>query len=148
MILGSPFCFAHLVAMAEIVGAVSWVRVTLEYFNTVRIEEDFWQALCHFLPSSDLSNMSTEWNEYCISLMQLLPTQFPNFTTAITQSVDWISYEVARDAFWWIDLDDLNSCEDLMAEFNSIVKTFSTSVWVWHEVCDPWLFEQPPHHVT
>ena len=63
-------------------------------------------------------------------------------------SIDWVSYEVVRDTFWWMDMDDLNSYSDLMEEFNSIVKTFSTSTWVWHDVRDCWLFEQPLHHLS
>ena len=86
----------------------------MEYFQTVRTEEQFWIALNHYLPSRELSNMSTDWNEYCISLMQLLLTKFPGFSRAITESVDWVSYEVARDASWWIDMDNLNSYKDLM----------------------------------
>ena len=35
-----------------------------------------------------------------------------------------------------------------MEEFNSVVKTFSTSLWVWHDVRNPWLFEQPLHRLT
>ena len=45
-------------------------------------------------------------------------------------------------------MDDLNSYSDLMEEFNSVVKTFSTSIWVWHDVCNSWLFEQPLHRLS
>ena len=134
-----------LLAMADIVGAMSWARVIPKYFQIVGTEEQFQTALNHYLPFCELSNISTDWSEYCISLMQLLLTEFPNFSRAITESVDWVSYEVARDTFWWMDMDNLNSYADLMEEFNSVVKTFSTSTWVWHDVHDCWLFEQPLH---
>ena len=45
-------------------------------------------------------------------------------------------------------MNDLNSNEDLMEEFNSVLKTFSTSIWVWHDVRDHWLFEQPLHRLS
>ena len=77
--------------------------------------------------------------------MQLLLTHFPEFTSVILELVDWISYKVGRDAMWSMDLEDVNTYAELMEEFNSVVKTFSTSIWVWHKVCDPWLFQQPLH---
>ena len=92
--------------------------------------------------------MSTDWSEYCISLMQLLFTEFSDFSRAITESVNWVSYEVTRDAFWWMDMDNLNSYEDLMEELNSVLKTFSTSIWVWYDVRDRRLFEQPLYHLS
>ena len=45
-------------------------------------------------------------------------------------------------------MDDLNSYADLMEEFNSVVKTFNTSTWVWHDIRDRWLFEQPLHQLS